>query len=961
MAGSATPTTRRRLLDPILDGGIRNVNFFNGRLLTGTDLQDEQTANRQQRQQLGQAIGTGIAYGLEARLIADGADGQPPVVGVNGGLALNPTGQAVALPQAVEVALARASDPLPAEAGLFAVCDQPGSAAVSPGAGAYLLVIAPAAGYQERAPLRGFADGAVESCGSRYAVEGARFRLVALRPHGLDGVEGPLLAALQDLEPRTDAPSLAMLRNLLAHLCFGTPALAGFPLDPFAVPGGHSPYLAYGVADALRAAGELTACDVPIALVYWTAAGVQFLDMWAVRRRLAPPIVGDPWPLHVGSRRLAEAEATFLQFADQLGDLLRETNPAAIDALSHLRYLPAAGYLPIGPGEFTQATFFQKLTTDQAELDPATLRLLVQQSWFLDPIDLAAPPPIRLYQSPANPGYLLFVRAEQQPAPAPDQTTSLATGTGRITVDLRLDKRATTSFGEGGPGSGRGGIVEWVENERDIFLKAGADGDTVPIPAGALKVVAKDADGQTYPATYVRPYFSVADVRFGKGAAFVGGRARFRIANLPSGPYTVFVTLKGFQPASKGAMVQADQTAAVAFVLKPRTKTPPPKGEKPGQSRPGGWIKPGWYEKAVVVDRYPRWPWPPPEEVPQFQRVVDPPPDDVVTWLEDWAQWFAGEHPDAPVDPGDPQIVVDTTHTPDTMPANAYAYAVFGDGGAYLPLVLTPGGRSFERDVPLAKGGLAGVDSTAAEKLQVSGLGSLDVLAAGWAGLVADTLDVGDEAAAGVIGAAREQTEALQGSTQVFSGVDAALAAALAGQGFDSSVALANAEPQVLADQLGGAGITLAYARLLVDEARRAVPASEWSLSAPQLGLTDGAIAALSALGITSQRTFKAQAADANMKGQIAGALGVAAGQIDALAGAVALKSAAEIASERRGAAPVTGVIGANRETGLALANLGFNTVGKLAGANAANLAAAFGGNETLATAAINAAKTRIG
>ncbi len=53
------------LQQPILDGGIRSINFFNGRLLSARDLTREQSANREADRRLGQAIGEGIAYGLE--------------------------------------------------------------------------------------------------------------------------------------------------------------------------------------------------------------------------------------------------------------------------------------------------------------------------------------------------------------------------------------------------------------------------------------------------------------------------------------------------------------------------------------------------------------------------------------------------------------------------------------------------------------------------------------------------------------------------------------------------------------------------------------------------------------------------------------------------------------------------------------------------------------------------------
>lgn len=55
------------LRTPILEQGIANTHFFNGRLLTAEALRAEQEANRQQRQRLGQAIGGGVVYGLQVQ------------------------------------------------------------------------------------------------------------------------------------------------------------------------------------------------------------------------------------------------------------------------------------------------------------------------------------------------------------------------------------------------------------------------------------------------------------------------------------------------------------------------------------------------------------------------------------------------------------------------------------------------------------------------------------------------------------------------------------------------------------------------------------------------------------------------------------------------------------------------------------------------------------------------------
>src|SRR6516165_9833646 len=131
---------RIKLLAPVLDQGIRNTNFFNGRLLTAGDLQTEQDADRSHRAQLAQAVGEGVVTGLLVTLLDDGSGGGAPVVRVAGGLALNRCGQALALPTSTEVVFTAQADQLPPDAGLFAACTCPPSA---PGTdrGVFLLVL----------------------------------------------------------------------------------------------------------------------------------------------------------------------------------------------------------------------------------------------------------------------------------------------------------------------------------------------------------------------------------------------------------------------------------------------------------------------------------------------------------------------------------------------------------------------------------------------------------------------------------------------------------------------------------------------------------------------------------------------------------------------------------------------------------------------------------------------------
>jgi hypothetical protein len=801
--------------------------------------------------------------------------------------------------------------------------------------------------------------GVATGCGSRYSVEGVTFCLVplALDPSATPSAllnqivqlttqiedqlgQLPLLSGLaaQQLR-RTIAVNISKVRNSAAHLCFGSETLAAFPTDPFArLTDGASPYQAYGALDTLSTQGGLTASAVPLALLYWTAQGLQFVDMWAVRRRLIQPLVEVLWPLHVGPRRVAEAEAIFLQFQQQLLDMVRlEENLTSITAVSRFRYLPPAGYVPLGTRNFNRDTFFQGLDVERVQVDGAFLRLLVQQSWFLEPVDLTTPPPLRLYEAPGNANYVLFVRAERppqasQPPPGPTPTPS----TGRMDIDVDVSE-ATTTLGSAS-----------ISPTQGTRPKVGVD----------IKVWAEDELGIESLAQFV-PTRSGLSILGNKDFEFDKGRARFTIRALPPGAYTVRVRLKGFKEASQKRQLQAGQTLHITFKLVPETKPPGRKVDPPPAIGKGSWIGPHWYDKIGPIEKGLKWPWPP-EEIGDFQPVVDPPPEDVVDWLQDWGDWVKQQYPDASVDPGNISIYIAQAHTPDATARNPYAYLVFGDSGAYVPVVLTPVDRTLDRRVSVTKGGLAGVDNDVANRLRDAGVTDLDVLGASWQGLVADALGVSPAAAGSVIGEARTRIDALQGSLQIFSGVDRNLEDGLRAAGINTTVALANADGSLLANQLGAQGVTLAFAQRLVEEARQSVPANSWSLEMGGLGLKDQEIAALQSLGITTQGALKGRATETAEQTRIAGALGISTEALGALVGGIDLdRVAAEVGGTRTVGAPVTSLTGVNRDIARNLARLNIGTIGALARADTHVIAEALGGDLAKAAEIINLAKGR--
>jgi hypothetical protein len=111
-----------QLEQAILDDGVQFVHFFEGRILSGQDLRDEQQADRNQRRRLGRAVGSGVADGLQVTLVSPGGGGTSPVVQVQPGWALNLEGEPLGLCEAKNVELVRAVEEGDGSAQIFHTC-----------------------------------------------------------------------------------------------------------------------------------------------------------------------------------------------------------------------------------------------------------------------------------------------------------------------------------------------------------------------------------------------------------------------------------------------------------------------------------------------------------------------------------------------------------------------------------------------------------------------------------------------------------------------------------------------------------------------------------------------------------------------------------------------------------------------------------------------------------------------
>src|SRR5258708_6264537 len=250
------------LQEPMLEGGIRSVNFFNGRLLTGKDLAREQDARRASDWRLGLAIGDGVAFGLDVDVDKDLSKPTAPAGKGTAGLAINRSGPVLRLTHDSSVTLTRRFQGIASSDKIFTACQPAAGGTYIAGAGVYLLTIAPAEAGEGKAPTNGL-DPLNVRCNTDTTVEAVQVRLFPVKPILYAGLD----------------PSSNTFRNRLAYLCFGTVEWSKWLANLF------GPELSsYGLIDTLRET-ILTDCDVPLALVVLVGSGtIRFIDRSALRR-----------------------------------------------------------------------------------------------------------------------------------------------------------------------------------------------------------------------------------------------------------------------------------------------------------------------------------------------------------------------------------------------------------------------------------------------------------------------------------------------------------------------------------------------------------------------------------------------------------------------------------------------------------------------------------------------------
>jgi hypothetical protein len=360
------------LQEPFGEDAIRTVNFFNGRLLTGSDMSREQAARREADARIGLALGDGIANGLEVGFKGNIAPGGRPAASVKPGVAVNREGAVLCLKHEVALALDRAAAPgVDNVACLFGDCAPLADGDYVAGAGLYLLTIAPAFTSEGRAAVSGMGD-ASPRCALDATVEAVQFRLLEIRDE------------LYDADP--GQPDF---RNRIAYEAFGEGVLASWPADLL----GSTPRRD-DLLETMRGHG-LSDAEVPLALIAFNSGGHVFTDGWSVRR---PISLRDPESV-VSTisepRRPGLGRAMFRQFEDEITGI---ANIAAIVARDRFRFLPPMGLVP-KLADNRIASFFNGMTVrGPLHIDASAVEPLLRESFAAPAIDTESDHAVWLYR-----------------------------------------------------------------------------------------------------------------------------------------------------------------------------------------------------------------------------------------------------------------------------------------------------------------------------------------------------------------------------------------------------------------------------------------------------------------------------------------------------------------------------------------------------------------------------------
>lgn len=353
---------------PVSDGAIETVRFFNGRLLSGADLAREQRARAGLDARIALAGGTGIAHGLTVERTSTDLSEPRAAVTVRAGVGVAPSGLVLELPSDQRLALVRndSTSFATAQPCTFGECSAEQAGTYVAGEGLYLLAAAPSQVAAGRAQVNGL-PGDPLSCNFDRDLAGISFRLLEIPSHAYDGL----------------SPADPGFRNRIAYRCFGNRVGPRWVTQLYGQSGSGG-----SMFDQFPASG-LIADMLPLALIHFTGAlDVTFLDMWAVRRLLAPADRDDPLASMTAPARSATGRAMLAQFAAHYAELTAPSGTlGGVTAQEHFPALPPCGLLPSLKAENADAFFDGMTWRGPIHINSAQLEVLLRESLSAPAID----------------------------------------------------------------------------------------------------------------------------------------------------------------------------------------------------------------------------------------------------------------------------------------------------------------------------------------------------------------------------------------------------------------------------------------------------------------------------------------------------------------------------------------------------------------------------------------------
>lgn len=286
---------------PVISSGspLTRLNYFDGKFLRADDLRVEQDYQRGLIALSNQAGGSGVVHGFDTRLI--GGD----TIEIGAGLAIDPAGRALLLPQTITLGLSTIialSEPVAAEPGVA----PPDAAPIAPFSDdIYVISIGwvEAASGEEKVHGRICEKACLTSTDRSHLVEG-----IVVRATRLTGIEWITSTAFPFDQTH--------LRSRVASAYFAVEGRG---------PGSLISGAGLGQLTWCRGAQTMGGEGVPLAVVGRAGLATIFLDAWTARRERIEPPARRYWAFRMRMRPWDVFLGQVLQFQCQLRDVLAST------------------------------------------------------------------------------------------------------------------------------------------------------------------------------------------------------------------------------------------------------------------------------------------------------------------------------------------------------------------------------------------------------------------------------------------------------------------------------------------------------------------------------------------------------------------------------------------------------------------------------------------------------------